>query len=129
MPTKWKAPNRPNNEISQTYNDGVVKIYAVKDVAEPGYKPDEKLILKNTVRYQERQLGIQRYYAGRQNQVQIERVIRIPRGVAVDTQDVAITEDGHQFRIDMVQAEVDVWPASLDLTLAKIDIAYEVEGI
>ena len=84
-------------------------------------------MLKNTVRYQERQLGIQRYYAGRQNQVQIERVIRVPRGVSVDTQDVAITEDGHQFRIDMVQAVIDVWPASLDLTLAKIAVEYEVE--
>lgn len=127
MPTNWKAPNRPNNEISQTYNDGLVKIYAVEDVAEPGYRPEETLVLKNTVRYQERQLGIQRYYAGRQNQVQIERVIRVPRGVSVDTQDVAITEDGHQFRIDMVQAVIDVWPASLDLTLAKIAVEYEVE--
>lgn len=127
MPTVWKAPNRPNNEISQTYNDGIVKIYAVEDVAEPGYRPEEKLVLKNTVRYQERQLGIQRYYAGRQNQVQIERVIRVPRGVSVDTQDVAVTEDGHQFRIDMVQGALDVWPASLDLTLAKIAVEYEVE--
>lgn len=122
----WKAPKRPGNEISQTFNDGVVTIYEVKDIAPPGYAPDEELVPKVKVGYSERQLGIQRYYAGRQNQVQIERVIRVQRGISVDSQDVAITEDGHQYRIDMVQAVMDVYPACLDLTLAKIDHEYEV---
>lgn len=123
----WKAPNRPNNQISQTYNDGVVSIYAVKDVAPSGYAPQYELISKAKVGYAEQRLGIQRYYAAAQNQVRVERVIRIQRGVRVDSQDVAITEDGHQYRVDMVQAVIDIYPASLDLTLAKIDHEYEVE--
>lgn len=123
----WKAPNRPNNQITQPYNDGVVKIYYVVDVAEPGYRPVEKLHLKASARYEEQRLGIQRYYSGQQNQVEIERVIRIPKAGTVSSQDVAITEDGHQYRIDMVQKVDGIWPPSLDLTLARIDQDYEVE--
>lgn len=122
----WKAPNRPRDEISQTYNDGVVIICDVIDVAEPGYAPKEELMPKYKLGYAERQMGVQRYYAAQQNQIQIERVIRVQRGIAVDNQNVAITEDGHQYRIDLVQAVLDVYPPSLDITLARIDHDYEV---
>ena len=122
----WKAPNRPRNEISQTYNDGIVIICEVIDVAEPGYAPKEELLPKYKIVYAERQMGVQRYYAAQQNQIQIERVIRVQRGIAVDNQNVAITEDGHQYRIDLVQAVIDVYPPSLDITLARIDHDYEV---
>lgn len=122
----WKAPNRPRNEISQTYNDGIVIICEVIDVAEPGYAPKEELLPKYKIAYAERQMGVQRYYAAQQNQIQIERVIRVQRGIAVDNQNVAITEDGHQYRIDLVQAVIDVYPPSLDITLARIDHDYEV---
>lgn len=123
----WKAPQRPGNEISQTYNDGVVVICEVKDVAKPGYAPKEELVPLYRMPYAERQMGVQRYYAAQQNQIQIERVVRIMRGVDVDSQNVAVTEDGHQYRIDLVQAVMDVYPPSLDLTLAKIDHEYEVK--
>ena len=122
----WKAPHRPRNEISQTYNDGLVTICEVKNTAPSGYAPKEELIPKVKVGYQERSLGIQRYYAAAQNQIQIQRVIRIPRGASVDTQDVAVTEDGRQYAINMVQTVPDVYPPSLDLTLAKVTHEYEV---
>lgn len=122
----WKAPSRPKHEISQTYNDGVVMICEVKNVAEPGYAPVENLVPKVKQGYSEQALGIQRYYSAAQNQVQVQRVIRIQKSVGIDSQDVAVTEDGHQYRIDLVQAVMDVFPPSLDLTLAKIDHEYEV---
>ena len=122
----WKAPNRPRNEISQTYNDGVVIICDIVDVSEPGYAPKEELLPKYKLGYEERQMGVQRYYAAQQSQIQIERVIRIQRGIAIDSQNVAITEDDHQYRIDLIQAVQDVYPPSLDVTLAKIDHDYEV---
>lgn len=123
----WKAPNRSNNRISQSYNDGLAKIYSVIDVAPPGLKPVEKLHLKGVLRYEEQRLGIQRYYSGQQNQVEIERVVRVPKARTISSQDVAITEDGHQYRIDMVQKVDGVWPPSLDLTLARVDQDYEVD--
>lgn len=122
----WKKPYRPAAEITQPYNDGIVTIYEVKNVAAPGYKPVEMLVGKAKLRYEERRTGLQRYYSAMQNQVQIERVLRVPRAGAVSSQDVAVTEEGNQYRIDLVQAVQDVWPASVDLTLAKVDQDYEV---
>ena len=122
----WEAPYRPQNEITQTYNDGYVVIYSVTDEAAPGYQPTPKLKRKITLRYAEQRLGIQRYYAGRQNQIDIERVIRTPNVGIITNQDVAITEDGRQYRIDMVQTAQGIYPVSIDITLAKIDQEYEV---
>ena len=116
----WKAPNRPNHEITQPYNDGIVTIYAAEDVAKPGYAPQVELTKKVTLPYAEQRLGIQRYYQGMQNQIEIERVIRVPKSVPVNSQDVAQTEDGRKYRIDLVQSVLDVYPPSLDLTLVKV---------
>lgn len=121
MSSPWTAPGRPGGEVSQSYQDGVVTIYAVADTARPGKKPEPRLNEKVRLRYEERRLGIQRYYAGQQNQVEIQRVIRVQRTDKVSTQDVAVTEDGRRYRIDMVQAAIGTYPPSADLTLARID--------
>lgn len=123
----WKAPYRANNEISQSFNSGVVTVYSVENAAAPGLRPVDKLRPKVKLRYDEQRLGIQRFYSGRQNQVEIERVIRVPRHPRISSQDVAITEDGHLYRIDMVQAAIGVYPPSADLTLARYDQDYEVD--
>lgn len=119
----WRAPYRPSGEISQSYNDGMVTIYAVEDSAAVGYQPKIKLVVpaKAVLRYDEQRVGVTRYYNARQNQIQVERVLRVPRAGGVTNQDVAMTEDGRYYRIDQVQSVPDVWPASLDLTLAKFE--------
>lgn len=121
-----KKPYRPTNEITQQYNSGVVKIYRAEDVSEPGGLPVIGLTLKGTLRYEEMRLGLTRFYTAKQNNVEIERVIRTMRRSEISSQDVAITEDGKQYRIDMVQSVKDVFPASMDLTLAIIEQVYEV---
>ena len=124
----WKAPFRPrtDNGVTQNFGDGVVKIYTVTNSAQPGYQPVPALTLKCVLRYEEQRLGIQRYYTGQQNQIQIERVIRTPRYGDVTNQDIAVTESGKQYGIDLVQSVTDVYPASQDITLAKIEQQYEV---
>ena len=124
----WKAPYRPGTEngVTQNFCDGVVKIYSVTDGAQPGYQPQPVLALKCTLRYEEQRLGIQRYYTGRQNQIQIERVLRVPRVPNVTNQNVAITQDGKKYRIDWVQPLTDVYPPSMDLTLVKYEQIPEV---
>ena len=116
----WTAPYRPANEVTQDYNDGIVTIYAVTDSAQPGYQPMPTLAEKITLRYAEQRLGIQRYYAALQNQVQVERVIRTARAGDITTQDIAITEDGRKYAVYMVQSVQDVYPPSVDITLSKI---------
>lgn len=118
-----KLPFRPSNEITQEFNSGIVTIYTVENSASVGLLPVEHLAETFTVRYEEQRLGINRYYMARQNQIEIQRVIRIPK-IAVNTQDVAITEDNRKYRIDTVQTVQDVYPACIDLTL----IAFEQNG-
>lgn len=124
----WKAPFRPrtDNGVTQNFGDGVVKIYTVTNSAQPGYQPVPALTLKCVLRYEEQRLGIQRYYTGQQNQIQIERVIRTLRYGDVTNQDIAVTESGKQYGIDLVQTVTDVYPASQDITLTKIEQKYEV---
>lgn len=122
----WKAPNRPNNRISQTFNDGVLTVYAVSDASQPGYKPKETLAKKVMLHFEERRLGIERYYNGMQNQIEISRVVRVPKYEKVNSQDVAII-DGVQYRIDLVQHVFGIYPPCMDLTLAKIQQEYRLE--
>lgn len=124
----WRAPNRPNHEITESYNDGIVSIYTVQDGAVPGYRPVPVLVLVKRMRYQERYLGINRLYSGRQNQVDIQRIVRVQKVPGVSNQNVAITEDGQQYRIDSVQDVIGAYPPSLDLTLATVEQEYEVRS-
>ena len=71
-------------------------------------------------------MGLQRYYAGRQAQVEVERVIRTQLRPAVNPQCVAVTEDDEQYGIELVQQVQDVYPPSIDLTLVRIEQKYEV---
>ena len=116
----WKRPYRKDNTISQSYTSGVVTVYAVQDVGQPGARPVEQLTEKVRLPYEEQRAGINRYYAAQQNQVQVKRVIRCPDSGQVTTQDVAITEDGTQYKIHMVQLAPGVFPVSVDVTLAQI---------
>ncbi len=120
-----KKPFRPDNEISQQYNSGIVKIYSVSDSAAVGHQPKEKLEIKYELRFEERALGITRLYLSRQHHAEIERVIRVPR-VNISPQDVAITHDGKQYRVDAVQGAMNVYPASLDLSLRQVEQNFEV---
>lgn len=101
-------------------------MYSADDVADPGRSPKTKLTEKIYLPYDELKLGIQRFYSGKQNQLQIERVVRCPAAGGICSQDVAITEDGQQYRIDLVQTVQDVYPPSVDLTLSKVKQKYEV---
>lgn len=124
----WKAPNRPReNDITQNFDDGVLTVYTARDVAKSGYAPVKKLAKKISLRYQEQRLGIQRYYEAMQNQIQVERVVRVPRAGGMTSQDIGMTEDGRQYRIDLVQSVDGVYPPCMDVTLAKLVQQYRPE--
>lgn len=119
---KWKAPNRPSFDITEGFNDGLVVISSLEDKAQPGFRPVTSETALVTLRYQEQKLGIQRYYSAKQNQIQIERVIRVPKPpVKISSQNIATTEDGTKYRIDLIQNVEDVFPICLDLTLVRYE--------
>lgn len=115
----WKAPDRKKGEVSQSFNDGIVQICRTTDGGAAGYRPKQVLKEKFVLRFAEQRLGINRLYQGRQNQVEIARVIRVQKAGEVLTQDVAVI-GGTQYRIDTVQAVLDVYPPCLDLALERI---------
>lgn len=120
-----RQPWRPNNEITQAYNDGAVDIYTVADTAQPGYQPKLQAEHKYHLRFAEQRLGLNRIYMARQDHVQILKVIRVPK-VDITTQDVAVTHDGNRYSIDTVQEAMGVYPPSLDLSLKAITHKTEV---
>lgn len=117
--TQHRAPNRKRADVTQAFNDGMVAVQTVTDAAAPGLQPKESLREKVKLPYAERKLGIQRYYDAKQNQIEVVRVIRVPKPAQppITSQDAAITEDGQTYRIDLVQTVPDVFPPCLDLTL------------
>lgn len=121
----WKTPYRPReSSLSQSYPDGMVTIYAVTDGAHPGYKPKPKFSMKGELAFAEQRVGLTRRYSALQSQVEVDRVVRIPKpsGFEISPQDVAVcTGSTKQYRIDQVQTVPDVFPPSLDLTLARMD--------
>lgn len=122
MPATRKMPFRSDNRITQPFNDGIVRICRVVDVAEPGYKPVEKLEPLAALRYENQRVGVQRYFSAMQNQVKVDRVIRVPKGaVRITNQEIAVTEDGDEYRVDLVQDVPGVFPPCADLTLTRID--------
>jgi hypothetical protein len=110
--------------VTQTYNDGVVKIYSVGNIAAPGKMPKEGLTLKATLRYDERVVGMSRYYAAMQNKVRADQLLRCPRVPGVAVEDVAVPNDGAQYKIKQVQYPPDVEPSSMDLTLERVVSPY-----
>ena len=119
MPQPWRAPRRPEHKVTQDFNDGMLTVYRVTDEAQPGYLPKEKLEQVVKLPYAQRKVGLYRYYQAAQNQTRVQRVLRVPQPAQeITNRDKVITEDGREYRIDLVQTVPDVYPPSLDLTLA-----------
>ena len=106
---------------TQTFNDGLVKIYAVENIAENGAMPVEKLKIKQQLRYHERTVGYGRFWTALQNNVRVKYVLRCQRLREISTQDIAIPNDGKQYRIIQVQYPEDITPPVMDLTLEKLE--------
>lgn len=115
---------------SQTFNDGVVSIYSVGNIAESGNMPRKGLTLKiGCLRYEERTVGMGRFWAAAQTQVKIDRIIRTPRILNISTQDVVVLPDGKQYEVKQVQYPPEVIPLSMDLSLERLEVAYEFDQV
>lgn len=112
--------------ITQTFNDGVVNIYSVGNIALSGNMPKEGLTLKvGHLRYKEKTVGMSRYWIAKQAQAKIDMVIRVPKILAISVQDIAIPIDGNQYRIVQIQHIEDMEPPVMDLSLQRLEADYE----
>ena len=114
----------------QSFPDGVVSVYKVTDLALPGDLPKEGLVLKQSLRYKERTVGLNRYYAALQNNIKVDFVIRCPevRGLSEKATDilVAILIDGYQYEVKQIQYIEDSMPPAMDLSLERAGSDYDV---
>lgn len=118
-------PYRPDNRVTQTFNSGYAVVYAVNDAARPGYAPVQALTRIIRVDYEERRVGVTRFFAAAQNQIRIDKLIRVPRVDAISTQDVIVLNgDGVQYAVDQVQTVDGIFPPSMDLTLTRVEQVY-----
>lgn len=111
---------------AQTHNDGTVKIYSVGNIAVPPLMPKEGLIHKSTLRYKERTVGLQRTQVAMQDGVTISYVLRCPMRRDVSAQDVAVPNDGKQYRIRRVTYPEDISPPVMDLELSEVTTVYDI---
>ena len=128
----FKTPTRPSSyEVSQTFNDRPIEILREEDTAPNGYMPKVERLSLGTFPTAKRTVGVTRYYAARQAQIEIEQIIRIPcPPVPITNKDVAHyigTPDDALLRIDRVQEVDGVYPRTLELTLTAYDRRDELD--
>lgn len=138
MKGEWRAltgrrtkPYRMRTEavaVSQTFNDGIVKIYEAADKSAPGRQPVPELTLCEQLFYAELKLGITRYYAAKQDNAEIKRVIRVAARPTLHSGQIAVTENGERYRVDLVQLAAGIYPKSFDLTLCEIKQTFGAGG-
>lgn len=109
-------------------DDGLLEIYSLADVSEPGNMPDNQLVLLSNSFFGDRTVGYNRQYAAKSVNEQVDRLARIWRDDSVHIGMIAVIE-GEQYRIDNVQHLYDDDGLKVtDLTLAKLEGYYDVGG-
>ncbi len=109
--------------------EGTLTIYELVNTAERGLMPRYTLREKARHFYGERVIGYNRQYAAMGVDQRIDRLVRIWRDNTVNVHDYVLLDDGHQYRIDMVQHLQDDDGLNVtDLTLYRWEDNYEVDA-
>lgn len=115
---------------TQSYNNGNVSIYKVTNTANSGDRAKKELILQQALRFEERTVGYNRFYAALKENIKVAFVIRCPeiRGLSEKKTDilVAILNETDQYEVKQIQFPKDVEPPSMDLTLEMVGTPYEI---
>ena len=106
--------------------EGILKLYTLENIAEPGEMPVEKLKPIGQAYYRKRTVGYGRFYAALGANQQIDMIVRIYNTFPPEygVRWFVSFDDGEQFRVDAVQEIVD--EGCLDLTLVRLEDFYDV---
>lgn len=103
---------------------GLLTLYDLINVADPGDMPTEKLQKVGEAYYAERTLGYNRIYAAMGANERIDMVVRCYNTDIPYSAKYVVLEDGNQYQISIKQKIVD--EDATDLTLARMEIYYDV---
>jgi len=114
-------------------NDGVLTVYEVIDAGLPGEMPKKAVRQKYRLRYDERVVGMNRYWVAKQASATIHMMVRCHRLDDVTTHDVVSLRDGKQYDIVQIQYPPDIFPRMMDLSLErradKYDMTEQINAI
>ncbi len=117
----------------QRFDDGLLRVYRLENIAPPGEYPEDGLTLLYTLPYRERTVGVQRHWLAAEAKVKISHLLRCPRPPdtpthkrAISTADVVQLRDGLQYAIRQIQYPEDILPPVMDLTLELSAQQWEV---
>lgn len=113
----------------QPLRDGHLKVYRVEDISDPGEVPKPGLTLLAKLPYDERVVGMARYWTAKQASATIDVLVRTHQRRDITTHDVVILRDGKQYDIVQVQYLPDTEPPMMDLSLQRRADAYDVEVV
>lgn len=103
---------------------GILSIYSLSNVAQPGLMPTEKLVKICDAYYVERTVGVTRAYAALSANQRIDKLVRcFNTSLSVEAEYVVL-EDGNQYRISLKQVVGD----DVDLTLVRLEDYYDVNA-
>lgn len=98
--------------IFETFNDGLCSLCIMDDDGNPGME-------RERLRYQERIVGVRRYYEAMTAKVQVDRLIRVPFRDWL-TSEYLVVIGGEVYEIGQVQVIPDSLPKCNDLSLRLI---------
>lgn len=104
-------------------NSGLLRLYALENIAERGMMPVEKLVYRGCCYYSDRIIGFRRAYAAYGADRRVDRLVRCHNHAIPDDAKYVILEDGNQYQIDLVQVIDD---GATDLTLVRLENNYDV---
>ena len=90
-----------------TFDDGILTVYKMVNIAEAGTKPVYGLEFKEQFYFGFDVLGYNRYYVALHTNSTIEAVVDIPEWGDVEAVDIVVLESGRQYKISMVQRLID----------------------
>lgn len=110
------------------YDDGILSLYELRDLASPGNMPSEKLVFLQKAFFGFRVVGYGRFYAALGANQQVDLLVRTPEPLpSVRVGMYVILEDGLQYRIDNVQrTEDDDGLPVTDLSLFRLGELFDV---
>lgn len=110
---------------NEHFGDGIVKVYSVTNIAQPGDEPKDGITLKLSMRYRAKTVGFKRYYEAMQAQVQVDRMILVRKQAGVSPQDVCVV-DGEQYKIVQVQHLTEEKPELMLISMQRLEAAYDI---
>lgn len=90
-----------------TFDDGIIDIYSLENIADKGDQPKYDLIYKSSYYFSYKTLGLTRYYTALANNEKIENVVTIYQDRKIKTSDIVKFDDGTFYEIKLIQHTTD----------------------